>query len=86
MTGAGQRRRRTDERRPAGGFLELGQGVSENRPLDFGERSWVDVERAYVLHLMKVHSWNISRAAQAAQIKRSTFASRMRRLGVKKRR
>lgn len=86
MTGAGQRRRRTDERRPADRFLEQGPGVLENRPLDFGQRSWTDVERAYVLHLMEVHSWNVSRAAQAAQIKRSTFASRMRRLGVKKRR
>ena len=86
MTGAGQRRRRTDDRRPSGGFLENGHGVPENRPIDFGQRSWADVERAYVLHLMEVHSWNVSQAAQAAQVKRSTFASRMRRLGVKKRR
>ena len=44
--------------------------------------SWEDLERAYVEHLLSRHKWNISRAARQAGVKRSTFDSRIRKLGM----
>ena len=85
MTDVGQRRRRTDRRRPPT------RPFSEDDPADsqaasFGRRSWGEVEREYVLYLMKTTNWNITRAAKMAKLNRSTFVSRMRRLGVSKKR
>ncbi|MDY6824474.1 MAG: sigma 54-interacting transcriptional regulator [Thermodesulfobacteriota bacterium] len=50
----------------------------------FANRTWQEIERAYVLHLLEAHKWNISRCAQAAGLNRSTFDSRLKRLGVRK--
>jgi transcriptional regulator with GAF, ATPase, and Fis domain len=85
MLDFGQRRRRTDRERPPG--RPFSGDVSE-RPqrLNFGERSWADVEREYVLDLMARSNWNITQAARAANVNRSTFVSRMRRLGIAKKR
>ncbi|MFH1155748.1 MAG: sigma 54-interacting transcriptional regulator [Pseudomonadota bacterium] len=48
----------------------------------FGDRTWMDIESAYVRYLLRRHGWNMSRAARAAGINRSTFVSRMNRLGI----
>jgi transcriptional regulator with GAF, ATPase, and Fis domain len=85
MLDIGQRRRRTDRERPPGRpFLdEASEGPGR---LAFGQRSWEEVERDYVLHLMQQNKWNITQAARAAKVNRSTFVSRMRRLGIAKQR
>ncbi|MDY6973013.1 MAG: hydrogenase, partial [Thermodesulfobacteriota bacterium] len=52
----------------------------------FGERSWVEIETAYVLYLLQKNNLNITKAARDAGINRSTFVSRMKRLGISKNR
>jgi transcriptional regulator with GAF, ATPase, and Fis domain len=47
--------------------------------------SWEELERAYVVHLLEKNKWNVPRAANDARINRSTFDSRIRKLGIKKR-
>ena len=47
--------------------------------------SWEALEKDYVLYLLNKNRWNISRAAQDAKMNRSTFNSRMKRLGIHKR-
>ncbi len=85
MIDIGQRRRQTDRRRPPGRPFSEGE-PDPAQSLRFGQYSWEEVERAYVLHLMKSHNWNITQAAQSAKVNRSTFVSRMRRLGISKKR
>jgi transcriptional regulator with GAF, ATPase, and Fis domain len=46
--------------------------------------SWEDVEREYASRLLKKHHWIISRAAREAGLKRSTFDSRLKKLGIRK--
>ena len=84
MTGIGQRRRRSDVRRPPDRPFETDDQPEESGRLSFGNRRWKDVEREYILYLLHTHRWNVTRAAQAAAVNRSTFASRMRRLGIRK--
>jgi transcriptional regulator with GAF, ATPase, and Fis domain len=48
--------------------------------LDLTSMSWPGLEKAYVKALLKKHNWNITWAARASGINRSTFASRMRKL------
>ena len=48
-------------------------------------RAWEDLEKDYVLYLLNKNKWNITRAARDAKINRSTFDSRMKRLGINKR-
>jgi len=52
--------------------------------LSFGERTWGQVETAYVHYLLEKHNGNVTRAAKAAGINRSTFASRLRKLNIGK--
>jgi len=51
----------------------------------FAGYSWEDLEKDYVLYLLNKNRWNITRAACDAKINRSTFDSRMKRLGINKR-
>ena len=46
--------------------------------------SWEDVEREYASQLLRKHHWIISRAAREAGLKRSTFDSRLKKLGIRK--
>jgi len=48
----------------------------------FGGRSWNEVEQAYVKYLLEKNNWHVTNAATAAGVKRSTFVSRMQRLGI----
>lgn len=52
------------------------------RGLDFGRRTWEEVERDYLAYLLDQHSMNLTWAAEAAQVNRSTFVSRLRRLNI----
>lgn len=50
----------------------------------FADYTWVELDRAYVRYLLKKNNWVITRAAKDAGVKRSTFDSRMRKLGIRK--
>ncbi len=50
----------------------------------YSGKDWEGVERDYVMHLLERNRWNVSRAAREAGLKRSTFDSRMKRLGIRK--
>ena len=52
--------------------------------IDFGSLSWQDVEEQYIHFILKRNNWNVTWAAKDAGLNRSTFASRMRRLGIKR--
>ncbi|MBF0258272.1 MAG: sigma 54-interacting transcriptional regulator [Desulfamplus sp.] len=63
-------------------FSDKGQhSVSK---LNFGNQTWDELEENYIRFLLKKNNWNVTWAAKAAGLNRSTFASRMRRLGIKK--
>jgi transcriptional regulator with GAF, ATPase, and Fis domain len=46
--------------------------------------TWDELERAYVEYLLDKNRWNITRASQEAGVNRSTFDSRLRKLGIRK--
>ncbi|WP_432734650.1 sigma-54-dependent Fis family transcriptional regulator [Maridesulfovibrio sp. FT414] len=46
--------------------------------------TWQEMEHTYVMGLLEKFRWNISRAAKAAGVNRSTFDSRMKKLGISK--
>jgi len=48
--------------------------------------TWSGLEKAYVNALLEKHNWNVTWAAKASGLNRSTFASRMRKLDIKRRR
>jgi transcriptional regulator with GAF, ATPase, and Fis domain len=50
----------------------------------FNGRTWQEVERGYAIHVLEKNRWNVTRAANEAGLKRSTFDARMRRLGIRK--
>ena len=50
----------------------------------FSRYSWKELERDYVLYLLNKNRWNITRAADDAKMNRSTFNSRMKKLGIYK--
>jgi DNA-binding NtrC family response regulator len=50
----------------------------------FAGYSWEALERDYVLYLLNKNRWNITRAAADAKMNRSTFNSRMIKLGIHK--
>ncbi len=47
-----------------------------------GPRTWTEMERDFALHLLRKHNWNVTRSATEAGLNRSTFVSRMKRLGI----
>ena len=53
-------------------------------PAGFDGMSWEELERAYAEHLLEKHRWNITKAAAEAAVNRSTFNSRLAKLGLKK--
>jgi DNA-binding NtrC family response regulator len=59
-----------------------GTAPATGRSLSFGERTWAQVEKAYVHYLLEKHNGNVTRAARAAAVNRSTFASRIRKLKI----
>ena len=50
----------------------------------FGEMSWEQVEERYALYVLKKCNWNVTKAAEFSGVNRSTFASRIRKLGIKR--
>lgn len=62
--------------------------TEQKQPLPEGAQladlTWDELERTYVLALLEKHKWHITRAAKQAGLTRSTFNSRMHRLGIKR--
>jgi transcriptional regulator with GAF, ATPase, and Fis domain len=54
-------------------------------PADLCEKTWEELERSYVLALLDKYKWNITQAAAKAGVNRSTFDSRIKKLGIRKR-
>lgn len=52
--------------------------------LQLAELTWDDLERTYVLALLERYNWHVTRAAKQAGVTRSTFNSRMHRLGIRR--
>ncbi len=50
----------------------------------FDGYSWETLEKDYVTYLLNKNKWSITRAALEAQLNRSTFNSRMKKLGIHK--
>lgn len=72
----------------AGGKKDLDAGLgtlADNEFLvDLSGMSWPTLEKAYVRALMKKYNWNVTWAARASGVNRSTFASRMRKLEIRR--
>lgn len=62
----------------------INQSKKSVEQLDLTEFTWKKLEHSYVMKLLEKYRWNVSQAARAAGIKRSTFDSRMKRLGISK--
>lgn len=58
--------------------------VTPSGEIDFGNCTWLEVEKSYALYLLEKNSWNVTWAARDSGLNRSTFASRLRRLGIRK--
>ena len=52
--------------------------------LDLTAYAWDALEHAYALALLEKFKWNVTKAAKAAGVNRSTFDSRLRKLGINK--
>lgn len=52
--------------------------------INFGNQTWDELEENYIRFVLKKNNWNVTWAAKVAGLNRSTFASRMRRLGIRK--
>lgn len=63
---------------------EAGQATASSRHSCFEGYTWEELERAYVLYLLEKNKWHITRAAKQAGVNRSTFDSRMKKLGIQK--
>lgn len=46
--------------------------------------TWEKLEKKYIMQLLSQNNWIVTRAANAANINRSTFDSRMKKLGIRK--
>ena len=51
---------------------------------DLTAYTWEELEHAYALALLEKCKWNVTKAARAAGVNRSTFDSRLRKLGITK--
>ena len=60
------------------------KSISSGDESPFSGYSWEALEKDYVLYLLNKNKWNITRAADDAKMNRSTFNSRMKKLGIHK--
>jgi transcriptional regulator with GAF, ATPase, and Fis domain len=51
---------------------------------DLTAYTWEELERAYALALLEKYKWNVTKAARTSGVNRSTFDSRLRKLGITK--
>lgn len=60
------------------------QTSPEKSKIPFADLTWEALDKAYVKYLLNKNNWVVTRAASDAGINRSTFDSRMKKLGIKK--
>ncbi len=58
------------------------RGAVREGPDPFAGLTWPELEKAYTGFVLARNRWNVTRAARQAGLNRSTFVSRMRRLGI----
>ncbi|GAB6038831.1 hypothetical protein JCM15519_33900 [Fundidesulfovibrio butyratiphilus] len=63
---------------------ELPEGEREGHAVVLRDHTWEALEKAYITDLLESVKWNISKAAKLAGVNRSTFDSRLRKLGLSK--
>ncbi len=63
---------------------QLAEGSHEVGRPSFDGYTWEALEREYVLYLLEKNKWHVTRAAKEAGVIRSTFDSRMKKLGIRK--
>jgi transcriptional regulator with GAF, ATPase, and Fis domain len=61
-----------------------GESLPKKAPIPFAGYTWHALDKAYVTYLLAKNNWVVTRAASDAGINRSTFDSRMKKLGIKK--
>jgi transcriptional regulator with GAF, ATPase, and Fis domain len=66
------------------GILHGPAGAGAGKPGAFEDCTWEALERDYVCFLLETYHWNITQCAKHAGVNRSTFDSRMRRLGIRR--
>lgn len=71
------------EHLPAGVKIPTPEPQKSPETTGFDDMSWEDVERAYANYLLQKHDGVISHAARQAGLKRSTFDSRLKKLGLR---
>jgi transcriptional regulator with GAF, ATPase, and Fis domain len=59
-------------------------GLEDPSLFSFADFSWEELDRAYISFLLEKNKWNVTRSAHDAGIKRSTFDSRMKKLGIRR--
>lgn len=64
--------------------LDSAEMNSRRNRINFGNLSWKEVEEHYIRSLLLKNNWNVTWAAKDAGVNRSTFASRMRRLKIRR--
>jgi transcriptional regulator with GAF, ATPase, and Fis domain len=77
---------------PGGESLPFADGAPSGQPADpagrpdfpFTGLTWEALDKAYVRHLLEKNNWVVTRAARDAGMNRSTFDSRMKKLGIRK--
>ena len=63
--------------------FKVSPSLEKSEP-SFAHYSWKELEKAYVFYLLERNKWNVTRAAKDAGINRSTFDSRIKKLGIRK--
>ena len=56
----------------------------KNDEASLADYTWEELERNYVLSLLEKNRWHVTRAAREAGVTRSTFNSRMKKLGIRR--
>jgi len=69
---------------PFGGHVQTAEKDSNDFISTMCNMTWPQLEKEYVISLLKKNNWNITWAAKSSGINRSTFASRMRKLKIKR--
>jgi transcriptional regulator with GAF, ATPase, and Fis domain len=59
------------------------EGEGQDAP-DLCAMTWDELERRYTLDILEKYRWNVTRAAKHAGVNRSTFDSRLKKLGISK--
>ena len=65
-------------------IVSINEFDKEKENIPFAEYTWSELDKAYVRYLLEKNNWVITRAARDAGMNRSTFDSRMKKLGIRK--